>query len=275
MRDVGVIVLNIIRVCNIVSLLAVVAASFVMLVKTFVVSKFFFFDGVSHLIQALIAIGLIVTEVNLFRRYIATNWPLLSPIHGFVTLGVIMIILGVSVLGNLNKEATSQQSLGTPMWRCVISAGILACIFGIVNIFASYCFRDKQYGVSARWIRQHGRQAHEKPVPYTSPAPSSHPSVRRTRAFSLRRSHTTNDVLPSYHTRANSNDRRNVSAPVTAAHPDGLGMSYAEKNGYYASKDDKEGGILRPPVVNGMPKPELAHHPAFQVRPASSVYTTL
>ena len=48
----GYIILNAIRVMNIIALLAVIAASFVMLVKTFVVSKFFFFDGCSHLITA-------------------------------------------------------------------------------------------------------------------------------------------------------------------------------------------------------------------------------
>ena len=51
----GYIVLNTIRVCNIICLLSVVAAAFVMLVKTFVVSKFFFFDGVSHVITAFLA----------------------------------------------------------------------------------------------------------------------------------------------------------------------------------------------------------------------------
>ena len=51
----GYVVLNVIRVCNIICLLSVLAASFVMLVKTFVVSKFFFFDGVSHLITACIS----------------------------------------------------------------------------------------------------------------------------------------------------------------------------------------------------------------------------
>jgi hypothetical protein len=51
----GYIVLNIIRVCNIVCLLAVVAASICMLFKTFIVSKFFFFDGVSHVITASLA----------------------------------------------------------------------------------------------------------------------------------------------------------------------------------------------------------------------------
>jgi hypothetical protein len=48
----GYVILNVIRVLNIISLLAVIAASSVMLVKTFVVSKFFFFDAVSHVITA-------------------------------------------------------------------------------------------------------------------------------------------------------------------------------------------------------------------------------
>lgn len=66
----GFIVLNTIRVMNIISLLAVIAASWVMLVKTFIISKsvtlifppldlaltmvrFFFFDGASHLITSI------------------------------------------------------------------------------------------------------------------------------------------------------------------------------------------------------------------------------
>ena len=51
-----------------------------------------------------------------------------------------MLILGVSILGNLNKEATSQKNLGTSMWQCVISSGIITCIIGIVNIFAVSIF---------------------------------------------------------------------------------------------------------------------------------------
>jgi hypothetical protein len=48
----GYIILNTLRVMNIIGLTAVIAASCVMLVKTFVVSKFFIFDGVSHVISA-------------------------------------------------------------------------------------------------------------------------------------------------------------------------------------------------------------------------------
>ena len=48
----GYIILNGIRVMNIVAFLAVIAASIVMLVKTSVASKFFFFDAVSHVLTA-------------------------------------------------------------------------------------------------------------------------------------------------------------------------------------------------------------------------------
>jgi hypothetical protein len=45
-----------------------------------------------------------------------------------------MIILGNNILGNLNKEATSQKSLGLPFWRVVIGAGIIVFALGFLNI---------------------------------------------------------------------------------------------------------------------------------------------
>ena len=47
-----------------------------------------------------------------------------------------MIVVGVSILGNLNKEATSQQSLGLSGWQIVISSGIVILILGVGNIVA-------------------------------------------------------------------------------------------------------------------------------------------
>lgn len=79
---------------------------------------------------------LIVSEASLFRSYFARNWPLLSPLHGFVTLGLAMLVLGVNILGNLNKEATSQENIGLAFWRIVIGAGILVTILGFFNIIA-------------------------------------------------------------------------------------------------------------------------------------------
>lgn len=50
-----------------------------------------------------------------------------------MTLSATMIILGVSVLGDLNRKATSQESLGLAFWRIVASAGILAMVMGLIN----------------------------------------------------------------------------------------------------------------------------------------------
>ena len=79
---------------------------------------------------------LLVSELSLFRSYYARNWPLLSPLHGFVTLGLSMVVLGINMLGNLNKPATSQKSLGLPFWRIVIGSGTIIFILGFVNVIA-------------------------------------------------------------------------------------------------------------------------------------------
>lgn len=55
---------------------------------------------------------------------------------GFFALAAIMMILGVAVLGNLNTEAMSQESLGLAFWRIIISAGILAMVVSLVNVLA-------------------------------------------------------------------------------------------------------------------------------------------
>jgi len=47
-----------------------------------------------------------------------------------------MIVLGFNILGNLNKSATSVQSLGLPLWRIVIASGILSSLMGLFNIIA-------------------------------------------------------------------------------------------------------------------------------------------
>lgn len=259
----GYVVLNVIRVMNVIALLAVVAASFVMLVKTFVVSKFFFFDGVSHLITGCVSILLILTEISLFKRYTANNWPLLSPAHGFVTLGIIMIIIGVSILGNLNKQATSEGSLGTTFWRLVIASGIVVSILGVANIFASYMFRQKSLGITARQVRDHGAVAPQKV--YLGP---TSPSRSARRSFHLARS----DTLPSYYTKSRQSHSaagtqqqeeqeqqrspvRNISAPVP-------GARFEDRKGNGGG--NKRNSSAPPVVVNGVQRPDLAFHPALQ-----------
>ena len=244
-----------------------------------------------------------------------------------------MIILGVSILGNLNKEATSADSLGEAFWRIVIASGILACIIGLVNIFASYMFRHKSLGITARQVRIHGNLASQKVyIPPSasagssnySPALSAKPSTRTMyqktptitinpnaninttapanssgnpsrRSFWLNRSTT----LPSYHTplppnrpQPSAQPIRNISAPinsgagpavmtrnnspVSALSPSTSSSTlrhtnyslpadnpFIEKDTSSASRRNwhEEEGYA--PVVNGVQRPDLAHHPAF------------
>lgn len=79
---------------------------------------------------------MLTSEMSLFGAYFTRNWPLLSPTHGFVTLSLAMVVIGTNVLGNLNKAATSQKSLGLSFWRLVIGSGIIIFILGFVNLIA-------------------------------------------------------------------------------------------------------------------------------------------
>jgi hypothetical protein len=47
-----------------------------------------------------------------------------------------MMIMGIAVLGDLNKSTASDTALGLAFWRIVVSAGILAIIMSTVNVLA-------------------------------------------------------------------------------------------------------------------------------------------
>lgn len=205
----GYITLNVVRVLNIISLLLVAAANWIMLIKTVENSHFFFFDAVSHFITATISLFLIVSELSLFLSYFESNWPLLSSQSGFVFLGLSMMMLGVNTLGNLNKPATSVENLGLPFWRIVISAGILVSVIGAFNIIATIVFCDSKEGISGRQVRSHGATApqelprtktysmtssnarsgsvkHSESLKRTESVKSSYPEDRRKTRFGLK-----------------------------------------------------------------------------------------
>lgn len=47
-----------------------------------------------------------------------------------------MMVLGLNMLGNMNKEATSQKSLTLPFWRLLVASGILSIVIGFFNVVA-------------------------------------------------------------------------------------------------------------------------------------------
>ena len=132
-----------------------------------------------------------------------------------------MLVLGCLTLGNLNKKATSEESLGKPMWRTVISSGVITLIMGIVNIFATYIFRDHSgpEKVTARQVRSEGSLSRGKVLNKAMGTPSvaTSGSVYTTprRSFHLGRS----DSLPSYNRPSQPAGIRNVSAPMPQQTP--------------------------------------------------------
>ena len=194
-------------------------------------------------------------------------------------LGVSMVFLGISLLGNLNKQATSQSSLGLAFWRLVIAAGIIILTMGAVNIIAvsgtstytnsktnqqqSYIFRDTKRGVTARHVRSHGAVApHRADVEKTAtPNPN-----RRTRYRSFFLGQKRNS-LPSYysHAKSGSGNSGNTETPKkfgvsgSPTSPGGASSNYSQAT---ASPLHERYG--RPGGYGGMKGPELAHHPAMK-----------
>ena len=185
-----------------------------------------------------------------------------------------MIVIGVSILGNLNKAATSQSSLGTPFWRIVIASGILTCILGPVNICASYWFRNKPLGITARQVRMHGattaalfaganaggQKVYIPPAGSScysnSPALSAKPSAATSRvapahhrSFHFGRRSVT---LPSYQHRQQQQQQpiRNISAPINSGAGAGAGG---------ADHRFRSSGI---PVVYGSGAPTIVNMPS-------------
>lgn len=156
----GYVILNIIRAINIIVFLDTIAAGVVMLIKITLNNNYFFFEAVSHAITIIISsksfqrlhpcqrlilshrkltynpVFLIVTELPVFENFFNRHVPQLGKTASFVPLSLIMMIMGVSLLGNLNNNDYSVDAMGLPFWRIVASAGILAMTMGILNFMA-------------------------------------------------------------------------------------------------------------------------------------------
>jgi hypothetical protein len=239
----GYITLNIIRVLNVISLLLVAVASWIMIVVPAMNGDFNFFDATSHFITSGVSLFLIVSEVNLFSGYFARNWPMLSSEHGFTFLGITMIVLGINILGNLNKSPTTEEKLGLAMWRVAIAAGILSLTIGVFNIISSIIFQDRKQGITARQVRTHGAVAS---------------SANSGKAFSstsgsLRRS----DSLPTHNatTEERRKSRFGIKLPIRMS---GISKPVANDPEQFSKWTARSS-----PVVPEVQRPPTALHPAY------------
>ncbi|KAL1957142.1 hypothetical protein VTO42DRAFT_6285 [Malbranchea cinnamomea] len=231
----GYVILNVIRVMNIIALLAVATACAVMLVKTPMTSNFFIFDAATHVVLSCISFFLIVSELNIFRGYFSRYWPLFAQDSGLVTLGMTMLVLGVATLGDLNNKALSEEALGGSFWRIVLAGGIVTLIFGVMNIILSFIFRDTQLGVTARHIRAHGAVAANQAMTRKCSQKS----------FRLGRK----DSLPSYRTSSSGS----VSMRSGQRFPVKISSPLSEHSERFS----------KCPSSPKLAVPSLAHHPAM------------
>jgi hypothetical protein len=79
---------------------------------------------------------LIISELPILQNYFDHHWPMLGQNSGFYSLAGIMMILGISTLGNLNTNAMTQEKIGMAFWRIITSAGVLAMIVSVLNVLA-------------------------------------------------------------------------------------------------------------------------------------------
>jgi hypothetical protein len=198
-------------------------------------------------------------------------------------LGFAMLFLGNSILGNLNKNATSQKSLGMPFWRIVIASGIILFVVGPANILCvrtpfcgetiptdsllqSYIFRDKSIHLTARQIRSHGAVAsHKADVEASTPKPPNRKSHYRSFFLGSKR-----DSLPSYYSRKNADRNDPVRTPemhLTISSPRfpqrQPSTREAQSPGGVSSKYSHSPRSERYAMSPEVSKPNIAHHPAM------------
>ena len=227
------IILQVIRFCNVAVLLAVMAASVLMLIYAKLPNGFQFFADIVHALVFFFAGLLIFTEIGLWGRgqeFVATAWPMLGPDRGFTGLGAIMVLIGCHLLGGLNSGTYTADGVPSQISQVIIGAGIIAIAFGFTNIIASLLFKGDN--VRAREVRQAGAT---------------------TRDFNY------NDGSSS---RSNSTRKPEISNPMPMGDrfaPPATSDYYAEDNKSTTSYDTRHS-----PIMPEISRPPTAMHPGLR-----------
>ncbi|KAH7366852.1 hypothetical protein B0T11DRAFT_48274 [Plectosphaerella cucumerina] len=282
LRGSGHLILNVFRAFNIVGLAAVATSSWVMIVMSGIKGSFFFFEAASHFFNSVIAGFLIVSELNLFKRYFATRWPVLSPYHGLTWLGVAMVVMGCHVLGNLNRRSVTADELGGHFYRLILASGILAITFGAFNIISSFIFGDSANGITARNVRSDGAIASAAPYKsgsgyaesfstHSEPSRNEKTFRRLTQKFPWANKDAKKTTSPG-HTRQISKpfnfshqDRDADTADVefAAAAAASSRISDDKTRDDYAPSTYPDSEDRRSPIMPDIPRPPTALHPAY------------
>ncbi|KAI0445559.1 hypothetical protein F4803DRAFT_135439 [Xylaria telfairii] len=225
------IILQVIRFCNVAVLLAVMAASVLMLVFAKLPNGFQFFADVVHALVFFFAGLLIFTEIGLWGKgqaFVARAWPMLGPDRGFSGLGAIMILIGCHLLGGLNSGIYNSAGVPSQIPQVIIGAGIIALAFGFTNIIASLVFKNEH--VRAREVRQAGATTRDV------------------------------DFKDGYSSRSNSTRKPQISGPMAMA---GNGQFSQAPTDYYPDDDKSVTSYdtRHSPIMPQLSRPPTALHP--------------
>ncbi|KAJ2905234.1 hypothetical protein MKZ38_005936 [Zalerion maritima] len=250
------IVLQILRIFSIFVLVGVAVAEWCMIVKDGVPEAFFVFHAVVHAFVSFFVIFLILAECGLFKGYFYDNWPLLSDSHGLSWLGLIMIMLGCKMLGNLTEDANSQENLTMPIWRAVLAAGILSIIFGFFNIICSFVYKTPMY--TSREVRCFGSKLDGK---NSAKDYDFETSTHRTTSVRSEKQPAWKRLTRPF---VGHGKKPSISAPMPA---DDAHYGSDVESGY----DDRQPDPRGSPIAPGVVRPPTALHPANRYSEASYI----
>ncbi|KAI1633945.1 hypothetical protein F4809DRAFT_652241 [Biscogniauxia mediterranea] len=170
------IILQVIRCCNVAVLLAAMVACALMMIFAKMPNGYQFFGDVSLAFVLVVAGVLAYAEVGIGpgQELIAKTWPVLGPHRGFSWLGISIFLIGCHLLGALSDDTYTNDSVPSQVAQVIMGAGIISLAFGVINVLASFAFRNRQSGVRAREIRNNG--AITSNVSYRDDYSSSHRS---------------------------------------------------------------------------------------------------
>lgn len=154
-------VLNIIRLLNIISLVGIIAANVAFLIATVrievqVLIVLQIFDCAQRILVILLVLFLILTELpNMLgsHEYILSQWAALSCRSGFLALCFAFLLLGCNTIADLDQRLSTPAHMGPTTYKMVLAAGSLAIGMAGVNFIAHVLFTDRQTPLTARQRR--------------------------------------------------------------------------------------------------------------------------
>ena len=247
----GYFVLQALRVCTVITLLAAAAGCWVLMIQVDKYKSFFVFQCMSLFFTSMGCLFLIMAEfpvIRFIRNFYRDSWPVLSDSHGVAWMGAAIIIIGCHILGSLNEQGYDTDAFSGHFSKLVLSAGILCIIFGALNIICALVWRDAKQGITSRDIRAHGSLAADC---------TTLPSYSASPASSVRNEKTKSKFMSKIFNRGADNDNsEHAGRPIIS--------------GPFTCGQNQTGTTS--PIIPGLKRPDTALHP-MHGRRASSHYS--